>query len=197
MNTIDTYRRQLSEYSQRAFRRHLIAGTGGNLSLRIPETDTVLVTPTGISMEEVRPEDHILMNLAGNTLDAPKGLSGSKETAVHLAAYYLKADIGGIAHVHPPHATAYSNKGGPLPLATISARVVLKHVPCIDCFPPGSDELSNCVIEVIKQHPQALCILMKEHGILAMGKDLRHAYAIADLTEETARIAYLSATIRD
>jgi len=52
MNDIDYYRQQLSEYSHRAFRRHLVGGTGGNLSIRIPGTDTVLVTPTGISLEE-------------------------------------------------------------------------------------------------------------------------------------------------
>ncbi len=195
MNDIDYYRKQLSVYSHRAFQRHLVSGTGGNLSLRIPETDTVLVTPTGISLEEVQPEENILMNLAGDIIESPKGLKESKETGFHLAAYNLKSDIGGIAHVHPPHATAYSNKGKSLPLATISAQVILKHVPCIECFPPGSLELRNCVIEGIKQHSEACCILMKAHGILAMGRDLRHAYYIADLTEDTARIAYVAASI--
>lgn len=195
MNDIDYYRKQLSEYSHRAFHRHLVSGTGGNLSLRIPETDTVLVTPTGISLEEVQPEENILMNLAGEIIESSKGLKESKETGFHLAAYNLNPDIGGIAHVHPPHATAYSNKGRSLPLATISAQVILKHVPCIECFPPGSLELRNCVIEGIKENPEAGCILMKAHGILAMGRDLRHAYYIADLTEDTARIAYLAASI--
>ena len=195
MNAIDYYRKQLSEYSHRAFRRHLVSGTGGNLSLRIPDTDTVLVTPTGISLEQVQPEENILMNLAGDVVESPKGLKGSKETGFHLAAYNLKPDIGGIAHVHPPYATAYSNMGRPMPLATVSARVVLKRVPCVECFPPGSPELRDCVSEGIKQNSDACCILMKEHGILAMGLDLRHAYYLADLTEDTARIAYIAATI--
>ena len=38
---------------------------------------------------------------------------------------------------------------------------------------------------------------MEEHGILAMGKDLKHAYYLADLTEDTAKIAYMAATIPD
>jgi ribulose-5-phosphate 4-epimerase/fuculose-1-phosphate aldolase len=65
MNDTDYYRKQLTEFSHRAFRRHLVGGTGGNLSLRLPETDTVLVTPTGISLEEVQPEEHILVNHFG------------------------------------------------------------------------------------------------------------------------------------
>jgi ribulose-5-phosphate 4-epimerase/fuculose-1-phosphate aldolase len=109
MNDIDYYRKQLTEFSHRAFRRHLVGGTGGNLSLRLPETDTVLVTPTGISLEEVQPEEHILVNLEGDTIESPQDLKGSKETGFHLAAYSLKPDIGGIAHVHPPYATAYSS----------------------------------------------------------------------------------------
>ena len=197
MNDIDYYRKQLSEFSQRAFRRHLVGGTGGNLSLRIPGTDTVLVTPTGISLEEVQPAENILVNLEGEIIESPKDLKGSKETGFHLAAYHLKPDVGGIAHVHPPYATAYSNKVRPLPLATISARVILKHVPCIECFAPGSAELRNAVVGGIQKNPEANCILMKEHGILAMGRDLRQAYTIADLTEDTAKIAYVAATIAD
>jgi L-ribulose-5-phosphate 4-epimerase len=197
MNDIDFYRQQLSEYSHRAFRRHLVGGTGGNLSIRIPGTDTVLVTPTGISLEEVAPAQNILVNLEGEILESPQDLNGSKETGFHLAAYKLKPGVGGIAHVHPPYATAYSNKVRPLPLATISARVVLKHVPCIECFAPGSAELRKAVMGGIQENPEADCILMKEHGILAMGRDLRHAYYISDLTEDTAKIAYVAATIPD
>ncbi len=197
MNDIDYYRQQLAKFSHRAFRRHLVGGTGGNLSIRIPGTDTVLVTPTGISLEEVEPSQNILVNLEGEILESPQDLNGSKETGFHLAAYKLKPGVGGIAHVHPPYATAYSNKVRPLPLATISARVVLKHVPCIECFAPGSAELRNAVIGGIQENPEADCILMKEHGILAMGRDLRHAYYISDLTEDTAKIAYVAATIPD
>ncbi len=195
MKNIDDYRKELSEFSQRAFNRGLVGGTGGNLSVRIPDTDTVLVTPTAISLGDVQPEENILVNLEGEILESPLGLKGSKETGFHLAVYQLRSEIGAIAHVHPPYSTAYSNKTRPLPLVTVSARGNLKHVPCIECFIPGSPELRNCVIDGIEANPDIPCILMKEHGILAMGKDLKHAYYIADLTEDTAKIAYIEATI--
>jgi len=192
---MDYYRKELSEFSKRSYERRLVGGTGGNLSVRIPGTDTVLITPTGISLGDVEPEENILVNLEGEVLESPMDLKGSKETGFHLAAYQLRPDIGAIAHVHPPYSTAYSNKAKPLPLATISARVNLKHVPWVECFMPGSMELRNCVAEGIKANPGVVCILMKEHGILAMGRDLKHAYYIADLTEDTAMIAYVEATI--
>ena len=70
-------------------------------------------------------------------------------------------------------------------------------MPCIECFAPGSAELRNAVMGGIKDNPEANCLLMKEHGILAMGKDLRQAFYLADLTEDTAKIAYVAATITD
>jgi L-ribulose-5-phosphate 4-epimerase len=195
MSDLDFYRKELSEFSQRSFNRRLVGGTGGNLSVRIPGTDTVLVTPTGISLGDVEPEQNLLVDLEGEIIDSPMGLKGSKETGFHLAAYKLRSDIGAIAHVHPPYSTAYSNKSRPLPLSTISAQLNLKRVPWIECFRPGSSELCNCVIEGIKANMDVPCILMKEHGILAMGNDLRHAYYIADLTEDTAKISYIEATL--
>jgi L-fuculose-phosphate aldolase len=197
MKDIDYFRNELSEFSKRSFTRGLVGGTGGNLSIRLPDTDTVLITPTGISLGDIRPEENILVNLEGEVLESPSGLKGSKETGFHLAAYQLRPDIGAIAHVHPPYATAYSNKGGPLPLVTVSARATLKHVPCIECFLPGSPELRNCVIDGIRANPGIPCILMREHGILAMGSDLKHAYYLADLTEDTAKIAYIEATMKN
>ena len=195
MKDLDYYRKELSEFSQRSFNRRHVGGTGGNLSIRIPDTDTVLVTPTAISLGDVQPEENILVNLEGEILDSPLGLNYSKETGFHLAAYQLKPDIGAISHVHPPYATAYSNKRQPLPLVTVSARANLKLVPWIESYMPGTKELRNCVIEGIKANPDVPCILMREHGILAMGRDMKHAYYLADLTEDTAKIAFIEANI--
>lgn len=195
MNNLDFFRHELSEFSKRAFHRRLVGGTGGNLSIRIPDTDTVLITPTGISLGDVEPEENILVSLEGEILDSPKGLKGSKEAGFHLAAYRLRPDVGAIAHVHPPYATAYSNKGTSLPLVTVSSRLNLKHGPYIECFRPGSPELRDCVIQGIKNNPEVNSLLMKEHGILTLGRDLRHAYYLADLVEDTAKIAYIASTI--
>ncbi len=195
MNNLDFFRHELSEFSKRAFHRRLVGGTGGNLSIRIPDTDTVLITPTGISLGDVEPEENILVSLEGEILDSPKGLKGSKEAGFHLAAYRLRPDVGAIAHVHPPYATAYSNKGTSLPLVTVSSRLNLKHAPYIECFRPGSPELRDCVIQGIKNNPEVNSLLMKEHGILTLGRDLRHAYYLADLVEDTAKIAYIASTI--
>ena len=195
--TMTHLRRELCEYSRRSFNRGLVSGAGGNLSVRIPGTDRVLVTPSGISLGDVQPEEAILVSLEGEVIETLPGLVPSKETSFHLGTYSLRSDIGALAHVHPPYATAYSNKGKPLPMATVSARANLKHVPSVDCAWPGSPELRDFVCSGLESFPEARAILMKEHGILTLGKDLKMAYYLADLVEDTARVAFIEANIPD
>ncbi len=190
------YRKELSDYSRRSFARGLVGGAGGNLSLRIPGTDTVLITPTGISLADIEPEMNILVNLEGEIVNSPLGLKGSKETSFHLATYVLRPDVLGIAHLHPPMATAYSTKGRALPLATISARVILQDVPCVACFRPGSAELREEVKRGLSEHPGVKGMLMQDHGILALGANMTSAYYVADLIEQTALIAFYAAQIQ-
>jgi len=194
---VERLRKELSEYSKRSYARGLVSGTGGNLSVRIPETDTVLVTPSGVSLADVEPQECILVDLEGEIVETLPGLVPSKETSFHLGAYKLRPDVMALAHVHPPYATAYSNKGRPLPLVTVSARANLKHVPAVECALPGSHELRELVCAGLQSHPEVRAILMKEHGILTLGVNLKMAYYLADLVEDTARVAFIEGNIRD
>jgi L-ribulose-5-phosphate 4-epimerase len=190
-------RKELADFSIRSFNRGLVSGTGGNMSVRIPGTDEVLITPTGISLGDITPEMNLLMTLDGTVLESPWGLKSSKETGFHLAAYRLRPETGAVAHLHPPYATAYANKMKPLPLVTVSARGVLKEVPWIESAPAGSPELSKYVQEGLSTFPsQIRVILMREHGTLALGADLATAYYLTDLAEDTAKIAFIEGNIR-
>jgi len=187
----------LSDYSRRSFLRGLVGGTGGNLSIRIPGTDTVLITPTGISLEETGPETNVLVDLDGNILESPLGYKGSKETRFHLSAYKLRKDVQAVVHVHPPYSTAFSCTGQPLPLVTVPSRLILKEVPCIRCFDPGSQELADEVTAILSGNPALKAVLMQDHGILALGSDITMAYYVADLVEHTAQVAFMSMQIKD
>lgn len=194
---INLLRKQLSEYSKRAFRRGLVSGTGGNLSIRVPDTDQVIITPSGFSLEEIEPEINLLVNLNGSIIKAPEGLKPSKETSFHISIYKIRPDVGAVAHLHPPYATAYSNLGQNLPLVTVSSRAVLGEIPCIECAMPGSKELAEYVIEGVKKYPGIKGLLMKEHGILTLASDIRTAYYLADLIEATAKVAFIENILRE
>jgi len=167
------------------------------MSVRVPGTDEVLITPTGICLGDITPEMNLLIRLDGTVLESAWGLKSSKETGFHLAAYQLRPETGAVAHLHPPYATAYSNKMKPLPLVTVSARGVLKEVPWIESAPAGSAELAKYVQEGLRSFPtQVRVILMREHGTLALGSDLSNAYYLTDLAEDTAKIAFIEGNIR-
>lgn len=190
-------RKELAEFSRRCFNRGLVTGTGGNLSVRIPGTDTALITPTGISLGDIDPEINLLMRIDdGAIIENPCDLGPSKETAFHLAVYRLRPEAGAVAHVHPPYATAYSNRVDRLPMVTVSAQGVLKEVPRIKSAVSGSKELYEHVKAGLLQYPTAKVLLMEEHGILAVAPDLKTSYYLSDLTEDTAKIAFIAGQIK-
>jgi ribulose-5-phosphate 4-epimerase/fuculose-1-phosphate aldolase len=189
-------RKELAEFSRRLFNRGLVSGTGGNLSVRVPGTDTALITPTGICLGDIDPEVNLLMKIDGTIIENPCGLKPSKETAFHLAVYQLRPEAGAVSHVHPPYATAYSNRVQSLPMITVSAQAVLKEVPRIEKAMSGSTELYEYVKAGLRKYPAAKVLLMEEHGILAIGADLKSAFYLSDLAEDTAKIAFIADQIK-
>ena len=193
--SLDELKAELAEYCRRAFHRRLVSGTGGNLSIRVPD-GRFLVTPSGVSLEDMTPELAIELAADGSVIQAPEGMRPSMETSFHLEAYRMRPQAGGLCHLHPPYATAFSNKGIPLPLATVSAELYLGQVPCIGQEPPGSPELCSLVCAGLGEHPKAKVLLMQRHGILAWGHDLAEAYHLADIVEESALIAFVERNIK-
>ncbi|MEM4846674.1 MAG: class II aldolase/adducin family protein [Thermosphaera sp.] len=189
---IERLKKELSKFSILAWERRLIAAAGGNLSVRVPATDLILITGTGVALLDVTPEAILTVNLGGEVVDAPNGHRPSKEQDMHLAAYNLRPNVGAVVHVHPPHATAFAAKNQPLPLVTDGAAMRLKVVPCIGYAPSGSPKLHQFAQRGIQEYPDASAFLLKNHGLIALGANLKEAFYIADLVEDTAKIALLT-----
>ena len=187
---------ELAETCQKAFRRGLVGGAGGNISVRVPGEDRALITATGISLGNIGPETIVLVDLDGNLLDGAPGMRPSKETGFHVCAYRLRPHVGAVVHLHPPHATAFAVRGMELPLVTDGAMLILKHVPVVGHAPSGSPQLHRIVEEGLRRYPDAKAILLERHGMFTMGPNLTVAFNLADLVEDTAKIAILSQLIR-
>lgn len=187
---------ELAETCQKAFRRGLVGGAGGNISVRGPGEDRALITATGISLGDIGPETIVVVDLQGKMLEGAPGMRPSKETGFHVCAYRLRPHVGAVVHLHPPHATAFAVRGMELPLVTDGARLNLKHVPVVGHAPSGSPELHRIVEEGLREYPDVVAILMERHGMFTMGPNLTVAFNLADLVEDTAKIAILSQLIR-
>lgn len=188
---------ELQMICQRAYNRGLVGGSGGNISVRIPGRNEALISATGVSLGEITPATMVRVSLSGEILEAHGGCRPSKETGFHVCAYRLRPHVGAIVHLHPPFATAFAVRGKELPLVTDGAMLNLKYVPIVGHAPSGSAELHRIVEEGLRRYPEAKVILMERHGMFSMGTNLTMAYNLADLVEDTAKIALLARLIPD
>ncbi|MDH4137997.1 MAG: class II aldolase/adducin family protein, partial [Anaerolineae bacterium] len=83
----------------------LVVWTSGNVSARDPESGLVVIKPSGIPYEELRPEHHVVVNLQGDIVEGT--LKPSSDTTSHLYIYRHREDVNGVVHTHSPYATAF------------------------------------------------------------------------------------------
>ncbi|MHB1006501.1 MAG: class II aldolase/adducin family protein [Chloroflexota bacterium] len=190
-------RAELARISIKAYERRLVFGTGGNISVRIPDTNLAYITPTGVSLGDTTVDNISIIDIETGepTVDSPT--KPSKERYFHAAIYRIRKEINALCHVHPPYATAWSTRGKDLPMTTITARVNLVKVPCAACAPSGSFDLRDYVTEVVNSNPGIKSMLMCDHGIISFGVNLVNAYNLADLTEDSAKVAWLAQNLRE
>lgn len=99
--------------------------------------------------------------------------------------------MGGIVHYHPPFATTYAVCGREIPLKTVHAKRILGKIPDIPPNAEGSKALAASIQEVFSDASVRTALLL-DHGIIAAGSGFSDAQNLAELVEESARIAYLS-----
>ncbi len=180
----DDARAEIVRCCTRLWQRHLVTGTSGNVSLRLDDGD-VLVTPSGRSLEALGIDEIVLVDPAGRPREDRRPTS---ELALHLAAYRVRPDARCVVHTHPTFCVVWSRTGCVFPQDTVGARETLGPVGWTRYFPPGSAELAGCCRDEFARGVDT--VLMERHGLSAIGASLDEAFALTDLAEEAARIAY-------
>ena len=183
---MDTLRTALVECARRAYAGKLFSGTSGNLSVRTG--DGMLITPTSVRYETLRPEDIVHLGLDGTVLEG--SLAPSSEWRMHAEIYSRFPEIKAVVHTHSPCATAFAAAGKPIPACLIEMRFFLGgDVPCAAYAAPGTREVGIRCCEAL---PGRGGCLMANHGALAVGKDLDEALLRAEYIEDAAKITLLS-----
>lgn len=185
-------REELVAVSRRGYERGLVTGVSGNNSLRVPGTDLVLIKASGGCQGDMDTADTVLLTLDGDVLDP--GRTPSKEWRWHLGIYRERPDVGGVAHLHPPYAVAFAVADQVPQLVHTAARGHLRGVQSVGLMPAGSDELAKEVTEIFRD-VEVRVALMREHGTISVGPDLRTAYFRTEYLEDDAKVALLAAQI--
>jgi L-fuculose-phosphate aldolase len=187
---VKNVKKKIIKFAQLLYRRDLVSGTAGNISLRVKENEKFIITPTGISLRELTPEELIIINSKGEKIKGKEEYQPSQEASLHLLLYTLRSDVNAVIHAHPPYATAFSIKKK-FPLLTLPGRIILKRVECALKALPGSADLVRNVSKVLKGK-ETKALLLQNHGSLTFGKDLEEAFNILEVLEEAAKVAFLS-----
>jgi len=187
-------KKEIARYSNLLYSRGLVGAAGGNVSARYK--DLYLITAGGVSLRDVTENDIIIVDKEGRIVEGKSGLKPSKETKLHINVYKNRQDIDSVIHVHPAYTTGFSVKKMSIPIVTASSRLKLKQIPLVKYADPGSEELARYVDECIKNSPLYIkAITLESHGLIAFAKGMENCFDIAELVEETAKIAFISKNI--
>ena len=169
-------------------KNELVKWTGGNVSARDPESGLVVIKPSGVLYDELRPEDHVVVNLEGEIVEG--SLKPSSDTASHLYIYRNRPDVNGVVHTHSPYATAFAAVGRPIPVyLTAIADEFGGPIPCAGFALIGGEEIGRQVVEHIGT---SAAVLLKNHGVFTIGPTVRDAVKAAVMVEDVARAVWLA-----
>ena len=176
--------------AERTYESGIQTGTGGNLSVRIPGTDLMLVKPSGYSYGQCTEENLTITDFSGNLQEGT--YKPTRESTLHGNLYKRYPNIGGIVHTHSPYAIQISLNFDELSLVTMHSELKLKRpVKVIDVTTQAvTEEELPKVFAVIDEDPTTAAFILKGHGIVAMASSAVKAGQIAELIEETAQIAW-------
>jgi L-ribulose-5-phosphate 4-epimerase len=188
---LETLKEELVELHLELPRHNLVVWTGGNVSIRDPESGFVVIKPSGIRYEKLRPEHMVVLDIHGKILEG--NLKPSSDTASHLYIYRHRTDVGGVVHTHSRYATAFAAIGKPIPVyLTAQADEFGGEIPCAGFALIGSEEIGKQVIEYIGSFS---AVLLKNHGVFTIGKNGEAAVKAAVMVEDIAATIWMALQI--
>lgn len=178
--------------SKRAYNRGIQTGSGGNVSARIPGTETMLVKASGGSLGDCTPEGFLITDFEGNLIEGNG--KPTREALLHGYLYKLCDDVNAVVHVHSPYAIGWSSSKKALPRVTWHSKLkVNADFPTLDIQAAMvRPEDVPIVEEMLKDNAGIPAFLLADHGVVAMGKTAIEAEHTAELVEETAQVAILN-----
>lgn len=169
---------------------NLVAWTSGNVSARDPETNLIVIKPSGIKFPDLAPENMVVVDIDGNIVES--NYKASSDTVSHCYIYRHMPAVNGIVHTHSRYATAFATHNRAIPcITTAMADEFGGDIPCGGFALIGGEEIGQVVVNTLKGSRSPACLL-QSHGVFALGTSAEKAVKAAIMTEDNAAIAWAS-----
>jgi L-fuculose-phosphate aldolase len=155
-------------------------GTSGNISLR--HEAGLLITPTSVPYETMRPEQIVYMGLDGSFDPAQRP---SSEWRFHLDILRAREDVNAVVHAHPTYCTILAIMG--LDIPPVHYMVACAGGDTIRCAPYATFGTQELSAHAVKALDGRLACLLEHHGMIAIGPSLAKAMWLAVEVETLAR----------
>ena len=180
----------------------LVIFTWGTVSAIDRESGLVVIKPSGVSYDNMKPSDMVVVDLDGNIVEGD--LRPSSDTPTHLVLYKAFREIGGVVHTHSTYATAWAQAGKDIPnIGTTHADYFHDAIPCTADMTKeevqGAYELEtgNVIVKrfegINPVHTPG--VLVKNHGPFSWGKDADEAVHNAVVMEQVAKMAFIAFSV--
>jgi L-fuculose-phosphate aldolase len=187
----DPEKKTVIEAAQEMAKKGLVVGTAGNISLRVKATDgreMLAITPSGRYYDSLKVDDIVVVDFAGQRVEGE--LKATIETIMHIEVHKARKKVNAIVHAHPVFCSIIAVAGMDIP-PLIDEQVVLigGEIKVAEYALPGTPELAKNAVSALGPRN---AVILANHGVLAVGRDMREALTICELAEEMAKI-YVSA----
>jgi L-fuculose-phosphate aldolase len=179
---------QLKLYANKVVQAGLVVGAGGNLSMR--DGDIMYISPSGFDLQEI--EDHQWVRVEISTGKVLDELKPSSELLMHLECFRRRPDIQAVLHAHPSYSVGVSSAGKNIPPLFPDFPAMIRKVSYLDYVIPTTEVLANAVGSLIGDSD---VIVMRNHGVLTVGKTMKEAYFFMQLTEESAKVYTIASIV--
>lgn len=196
---LEALKEQVCQANLELVKHGLVIFTWGNVSAIDREKGLVVIKPSGVSYDDMKPEDMVVVDLDGKVVEGK--LRPSSDTATHVVLYKAFPSIGGVVHTHSTYATAWAQAGIDIPnIGTTHADYFSGPIPCtVDMTQKEvegayEEETGNVIVKRFEKLNPAYIpgVLVKNHGPFSWGKDAQEAVHNAVVMEQVAKMAFIA-----
>jgi L-ribulose-5-phosphate 4-epimerase len=191
--TLHEIRSMVAALHAELVRYQLVVWTAGNVSARVPGEDLMVIKPSGVSYDELGPDNMIVCDLDGRVVEGD--LAPSSDTAAHAYVYRHMPHVGGVVHTHSTYASAWAARGEPIPcVLTAMADEFGGEIPLGPFALIGSDDIGKGIVATLDGH-RSPAVLMQNHGVFTVGPTARAAVKAAVMCEDVARTVHIARSL--